>query len=158
MPYAYYSIKATVLLPDEGYLGAVETKLSDARLAELMSAMTATKVWLTLPRFRIDSSLSLRSRLQELGVVTAFSSGADLSGISEDKGLFLSGVLQRTLVDVAEWGTEAAASTVAALAKGGLGARGGPIDFRVDRPFLFLISDTETGTVFFLGRVVDPRG
>jgi serpin B len=59
-------------------------------------------------------------------------------------------------VDVNEQGTEAAAATYVVMAASPLRPPE-PIEFRVDRPFLFLIVDKPTGTVLFVGRVLDPR-
>jgi serpin B len=84
-----------------------------------------------------------------------FGPGADLSGISAVHDLYLSGVLQEATLEVDEKGTEAAAATIMMMPVTGLGED--PITpFRVDRPFLLMIRDQPTGTLLFLGRVMDP--
>lgn len=69
--------------------------------------------------------------------------------------LYLDTVVQKTYLRVDEAGTEAAAVTGGAVGTTSLQPQ---LAFVVDRPFAFTISDTETGTILFLGEVADPRG
>lgn len=92
-----------------------------------------------------------------LGIVDAFGPQADFSGVSSEPGFALGEVLHRAFVDVDEEGTEAGAATVAMMLAAALWAPK-PREVRVDRPFLFVISDRPTGSILFMGRVVDPRG
>jgi serpin B len=82
----------------------------------------------------------------------AFSDDADLSGMDGTKDLFVTGVFHKAFIDVNEEGTEAAAAT-GVVAGGGVA----PI-FRADHPFVFLISEKDSGTILFMGRVVNPGG
>ncbi|HLX72546.1 MAG TPA: serpin family protein [Verrucomicrobiae bacterium] len=110
---------------------------------------------LQLPKFRIEYGVELIQPLEALGMKEAFSDTADLSGIANH--LFVSDVLQKAFVQVNEEGTEAAAVTFGAVA-----AAAEPMPtippFRmiVDRPFLFLIEDQNTGTILFTGVIFDP--
>ena len=79
---------------------------------------------------------------------------ADFSGITGDRSLVIGSVEHEAWVKVNEEGVEAAAATGMGFDTAGVGAEG---EFRVDRPFLFLIRDTTTGSILFLGRVADPR-
>jgi serpin B len=63
-------------------------------------------------------------------------------------------VIHKSFVDVDEAGTEAAAATAVVMEATAMPAE--PVDLSVDRPFIFLIRDIETGTVLFVGRVMDP--
>jgi serpin B len=74
-----------------------------------------------------------------------------MNGKSRD--LFLTAVVHKAFVDVNEEGTEAAAATGVVV-----GVKSIPIrtEFRADHPFVFLIRDTRTDSVLFLGRVVNP--
>ena len=86
----------------------------------------------------------------------AFSPNADFSGMDGVRDLFLSAVVHKAYVDVNEEGTEAAAAT-GTVARAMALMRPLPIPvFRADHPFLFLIRDNHSGSVLFLGRVVDP--
>jgi serpin B len=91
-----------------------------------------------------------------MGMPLAFSGEADFSGMSTQERLFLSAVIHKTIVDVNEKGTEAAAAT----AFGGWLADEPPeqpVEFRADHPFVFLIWDRRTKSILFLGRLVNPR-
>ena len=96
----------------------------------------------------------LTKPLGQLGVETAFRPEADFSGINGRRDLFVSTVLHKAFVDVNEEGTEAAAATGVVVAKLAVEL---PRRFPVDHPFLFLIRDASTGSLLFLGRIVDPR-
>ena len=91
-----------------------------------------------------------------MGMPAAFSDQAEFSGISTEKEQKLFEAIHQAFVDVNEEGTEAAAAT------GHIGGDApGPVPqeavFRADHPFLFLIRDNRTGTILFLGRVVNPK-
>ena len=71
------------------------------------------------------------------------------------RDLFISAVAHKAFIEVDEKGTEAAAATAALMEiKGEVGK---PVEFRADRPFLFMLRDRETGAILFVGRVLDPR-
>jgi serpin B len=146
-----------ILLPDEGELESVQRKTGAEEIRLLIAAMTSQEMRLSLPRFRVRSGLSLRSPLEAIGVKTAFGPGADFSGISTEPGFALGDVVHGTFVNVDERGTEAAAATVADATFGAALSPPKPIEFRVDRPFVFVLRDRLTGTLLFMGRVVDPR-
>ena len=94
----------------------------------------------------------------------AFDKGtSDFSGMDgnscfagDDPCLFIRDVIHKAFVSVDEQGTEAAASTAVVVVAES--ARPDPIKVAIDRPFIFLIRDLETGAILFLGRVLDPRG
>jgi serpin B len=88
---------------------------------------------------------------------TAFTDGADFTGMTLQDRLCIGAVVHEVFVAVDEQGTEAAAAT-AVIMRPTSARLGGPIELTVDRPFLFLVHDIETGTPLFLGRVTDPGG
>ena len=145
-----------VLLPAEGHFERFASELDTARLAEIEAALTPTDLALYLPRFEYAADLTLAETLADMGMPLAFSeSAADFSGIAEIPPLlYISHVLHKAYVAVDELGTEAAAATEVEVVVGSEEVM--PETMRVDRPFLFLIRDTEQGTILFLGRVVDP--
>jgi serpin B len=111
---------------------------------------------LTLPRFAFESRFDLETVLAAMGMPLAFTPQADFSGMAPGGELFIGDVIHQANVSVSEAGTEAAAATAVEVLV--TGEPGDPITVRVDRPFLFLIRDMQTGTMLFLGRVMDPRG
>ena len=112
-----------------------------------------------LPRFKLTAQFSLADVLADLGMHQAFDrDAADLSGISTPEQLSISAVLHKAFVDVNEEGTEAAAAT-GSHRRHACGMVGpSPPVFRADHPFLFLIRDTRSGSILFVGRVDNPRG
>ena len=70
--------------------------------------------------------------------------------------LYVSGAVHATKVIVDEDGTEAAAATAIGVA-GSAAPADPPLSIRADHPFLYVIRDTDTGAVLFVGRVLDPR-
>ncbi|TET13502.1 MAG: serpin family protein, partial [Dehalococcoidia bacterium] len=84
----------------------------------------------------------------------AFSGAADFSGMTGNRDLFISEILHKAFVSVDEAGTEAAAATAVVMTM--TAAPEEPVEVTVDRPFVFLIRDIETGTILFVGRVMDP--
>jgi len=81
---------------------------------------------------------------------TAFSPGADFSGMVEGGGLHLATVEHEAVIEVDEQGTRAAAATGGAMAS----SHGPTIE--INRPFLYVIRDQGAGTILFVGRVTDP--
>jgi serpin B len=88
-----------------------------------------------------------------MGMPTAFSDRADLSGIDGSHDLSITGVVHKAFVQVDETGTEAAAAT--GVMVGALAVRR-EAAFIADHPFIFVIRDVKTGTILFIGRVVHP--
>jgi len=152
LPYVGEDLRLVAILPDAGRFAEVEGRLDPALIAGL--PWEGRVVDLTLPKFTVETHFSVKDMLEALGMVTAFGGGCDLSGMAETGELYISDVLHKAFVAVDEAGTEAAAATAVVVAGSGPPE---PATFHADRPFLFLIEDRPTGTVLFLGRVVDPR-
>jgi len=138
--------------------GADGTVLLNARLAALGKAH-AREVVVQIPRWRMTwGTTDVRPALESMGMAMPFDERrADFSGMNGIRppayqALHISKVFHKAFVDVNEEGTEAAAATAVAL----LGVSMRPPVFRADHPFLFLIRETKTGQILFLGRVVDP--
>jgi serpin B len=156
VPYGNSWVAMLLLLPDEGKFEIMGRSLDVSGALELTRKAPAAEVDLALPRFRVESSFALREPLERMGVKEAFAPGADFTRVSREPGFALGNVLHRAVVDVDELGTEAAAVTAEVMAGSALWEPPTPVEFRVDRPFLFLIVDRPTGAVLFMGRVLDP--
>lgn len=88
-----------------------------------------------------------------MGMVDAFDSNkADLSGMDGKRDLFISDVLHKAYVSVDEKGTEAAAAT--AVVVGTTAMPVNEVALKIDRPFIFVIQDNQSGAILFIGRVV----
>jgi len=153
LPYAGEELSMVVLLPQAGTFNTFAQDLDAESVNALLSDLTPTGVKLTLPKFRFDAEFELESALTELGMIDAFGSAANFSGMDGTRELFIDQVYHRATVDVDEAGTEAtSASAVVMARKGELHPEQ---EVQVDRPFLFLIRDLETGAILFLGHVVN---
>jgi serpin B len=144
-----------ILPTDRGGLAAVEADLTASRFSTWVAALEREFVEIQVPKFRIETSLNLREALEATGLSVLFE-GPDLSGISDEEGLHVDGVIHKTFIDVDEKGTEAAAATSVMLVCSALPAE--PAKFIADHPFLYAIRDKATGAVLFVGRVADPSG
>jgi serpin B len=144
-----------VLLPKErtGLAGA-EPILTLKSLRIWLRQLREEDLIVSIPRFKAGSDLLLNDALKGLGMTDAFAAGsADFSGMTGSKDLFIGAVVHKAVVEVAEEGTEAAASTAVVMKKGPA-----PKQFRADHPFIFMIRDKISGSILFLGRIVDPTG
>lgn len=161
LPYRGDALSMVVLLPDAvGGLAALERRFTPDNLQQWLSALTLPvegpelmQIQLWLPKFRVTSEFDLTKVLSMMGMPSAFGERSDFSGINGGRDLFISDVIHKAVVEVSEIGTEAAAAT----AIGGV-TRGVPpsIEFRADRPFVFLIRHRHSGSILFLGRVANP--
>jgi serpin B len=148
-----------VLLPDEGRFADVETRLNAGLAAETVAALQSMEVNLSLPKFKMEWSSEFSKGLSALGMVDAFDSNlADFSGIDGARDLYIGRIFHKAFVAVDEVGTEAAAATgiVVQATCIGCGSAPEPFRFKADRPFFFIIRDNPTGTILFVGRVINP--
>jgi serpin B len=155
MPYVGKEVTMVVLLPKKvDGLADLEKNLTADNLAGWLGKLGTQEVQVTLPKFNVTAEFSLKETLAAMGMPTAFSDRADFTGIATKEGLFISAVVHKAFVDVNEEGTEAAAATGVGVST--LSARIIP-EFKADHPFLFLIRDTRSGSILFLGRLVEPK-
>ena len=155
LPYDGRELSMVILLPQPGRFERFEGSLDAQWVNAIVEELEPGRVALTMPRFEFESAFSLNEILAAMGMPVAFSGGADFSGMTGNTDLFISDVVHKAFVSVDEAGTEAAAATAVVMK---LTAAPGtsPVQVTVDRPFVFLIRDIETGTILFVGRIVDP--
>ncbi len=160
LPYAGSGFTFTVILPDEGQFAAFEEELDANALGAAIDHLSSTDVRIYLPKFEFEFATSLAQTLQSLGMTDAFDpSRADFSGMVEGTPpapLVIGDVLHKAFISLDENGTEAAAATVVIAPDGAAPDETEPIEVRVDRPFIFAIRDTQTGSLLFMGRVTNP--
>ena len=152
LPYAGDELSMVILLPEKGRFEEFAGSLNSSKIAALLQRLAPGGVALTLPRFRFESECELRSAMMALGMVDAFGD-ADFSGMDGTHELYIDEVYHEAQIAVDEAGTEATAATGVVMTKGGPFAE---FEVTIDRPFVFLIRDIETGTILFLGHVVNP--
>ncbi|WP_291379352.1 serpin family protein [Demequina sp.] len=154
LPYAYDELEMVVVVPEDGAFEDVRAGLGQDTLDQIDSAPTGTGYTLAMPRFTAESSTDLRAVMEgELGIADLFGV-VGLDGIAPD--MYVSAAVHATKVIVDEAGTEAAAAT--AIVAGTTSMPAPPeVEIRADQPFLYVIRDTDTGAVLFVGQVLDPR-
>lgn len=160
LPYIGQELEMVVLLPrSRDGIGALENSLTLASLAAWTSGMRNQQVDVALPKFKMSSGFSLAQALKAMGMNDAFDPArADFSGMDgRARWLYLSAVLHKAYIEVNEKGTEAAAATAVVVAPTAMRIKERPQEFRADHPFLFLIRDSATGSILFMGRVARPE-
>jgi len=155
LPYGQGNYSMVVMLPNEGVLLAeAAATLNSEDWAEWMHQLSygTTEVHLSLPKFEYEYKRELKDDLAALGMGIAFSGAADFSNIT-DQGILISRVIHQTFIKTDEEGTEAAAATVVEFVFTSIPST---TVVNVNRPFLYFIRETTTGTIVFMGQVVDP--
>ena len=156
LPYGGDAFVMTVLLPDEGVnINTFVAGLTAATWQQATANLADSEVDLYLPKFRLAWEDTLNDELKRLGMRQVFiPDGAEFTRISRSLGnhLYIDFVKQKAFVDVNEVGTEAAAVTVV-----GIGLTSAPVPVQINRPFVFAIRERLSGTVLFLGKIVEPK-
>jgi serpin B len=155
LPYSGNELSMLLILPKQGVnLDTIEKGLGTSFLG-YQSSLTNQRVDVFMPKFTFKTTYSLASDLTAMGMPTAFSTAADFSGMTGNLDLYIGAVIHQAFVAVDEEGTEAAAAT--AVMMGVTSAMPQPIPvFRADHPFIFMIENTKTGEILFMGRVTNP--
>jgi serpin B len=156
LPYKGKTLSMLVLLPKEkSSLAAVENCLNMKGLESILGRLSEQEVQVFLPKFKMTCGpLELTNMLVALGMKDAFSpEAADFSGMDGRRDLCVSNVVHKAFVEVNEEGTEAAAATGVVMRL--TAVRMTPV-FRADRPFVFLIRENQTGSILFIGRMMNP--
>jgi serpin B len=146
-------LSMVILLPEAGNFQAFEEGLQAQKISDIISGLQSTGVALTMPKFEFDSEFSLKDTLAGMGMPIAFSGAADFSGMTGSPDLYIDAVLHKAFVAVDEAGTEAAAATAVIMREE---APDQQAEVTINRPFIFLIRDIETGAILFVGRVMNP--
>jgi serine protease inhibitor len=148
-----------ILLPDEdkGLIALQEKIAADPTL--LTSTFNIRQGRLDLPRVKFDYKVTLNEMLKKIGMSEAFNPKlADFSTMAPTPpNLFINNVEHKTFLEINEQGTTAAAATKVEMLAGSA-QPDNPFHMTVNRPFLLAIVDQETGSILFVGTVVNPNG
>jgi serpin B len=158
LPYKAGELSMVVLLPRQvDGCRDLENRLAPSFLARSLKEMRQQRVEIFLPKFKLESSFGLNDALARMGMPDAFGANSDFSGMDGTKFLYISGIFHKAWGEVNEEGTEAAAATVVVVAANAISKPPPPPPvFRADHPFVFLIRDTRSGSILFLGRLSEP--
>ena len=156
LPYNQGNYNMIVLLPDAGKSVAdVIGQLSQENWNNWYSLFLKTNIQLQLPRFKFAyDELKMKQALEDMGMAVAFDpENADFTRINPAGNLYISEVKHKTFIETNEEGTEAAAVTSI-----GVGVTSVPVahDFIADRPFVFFINEKSTGSILFIGTLMNP--
>ena len=155
LPYNSGNISMLVILPRPGKFQQVEANLAPGILADFAANEQRYPVELSLPKFTFESQFNLNAALAGLGMTDAFDPAqADFSAMTGKRELYIGNILHKAFVAVDEAGTEAAAATIVIMPVSALPEK--VIEFKADRPFIFLIRDRQSGSLLFVGRLVQP--
>lgn len=164
LPYKGGRMAMIVVLPAESSsLTAFRETLDSGTWRGLRSAFASRKGMVAIPRFTFEKTYGMGPPLKAMGMKLPFDQArADFSNMSRpstmEEELHITRVVQKTFVAVDEEGTEAAAATAVIMGARGSSMRGPqPFRFVANRPFFFVIEDTLTKTILFIGEVQDPR-
>jgi serpin B len=157
LPYEGGQLSMVVFLPKKmDGLPDFEKRLKEANLSGWLGQLRPHSVEVSLPRFGFTAEFSLAKTLSEMGMSLAFSDQADFSAMTEKEQLKISAVVHKAFVAVDEKGTEAAAATGVAM-KPAMATPPKPrAVFRADHPFVFVLRERQTGSILFMGRLVNP--
>ncbi|MBN1926155.1 MAG: serpin family protein [Prolixibacteraceae bacterium] len=159
LPYGDGNFNMMVLLPDRNNSVEEVINLFSAENWEKWNNdfSETENIDIRLPKFKIEYEKTLNDFLKAMGMKLAFTAMADFSGINPARDLFISFVKHKTFIEVDEEGTEAAAVTIIGFENTSAGPSGPQkIYFHCDRPFLFAITERDTGAILFLGKVGNP--
>lgn len=160
LPYDGDELAMLILVPDEGEFDAFEQELDAEGLAGIIASLHMGEVLLTLPRWTFKTpSIKMKQILCDMGMEIAFTfPSADFSGMDGRYNLYIGDVIHKAFVAVDEAGTEAAAATAVIMDFGTTSEDPNPppVPITIDRPFIYLITDLQTGAILFMGRTLDP--
>ena len=150
------------LLPNEGVTVAeLVGSLTGEELSKLLEKPEVDVVQTAIPKFEAESDFELSEALSNMGMDKVFddmSANFSSLGTYENRNIYISRVLHKTSILVAEQGTKAGAATAVeiAYATGALGPAEEPTTVYLDRPFVYMIVEHETGLPLFMGTCMEP--
>jgi serine protease inhibitor len=159
LTYGVGAYAMTLLQPKqegEDALSALVSSLNVEQWQSMTGSFREEKVTLAMPSFELSYEKDLNEILSDMGMGIAFVEGAaDFSGINADDHLFISKVKHKSFIEVTEKGTEAAAAT--SVEVGSTSVDPDLYYFTLNRPFVFAIRERETGTILFMGTLMNPK-
>lgn len=160
LPYGQGNFNMMLLLPNyEKSVDVIIEQLNASNWTKWQNDFEITnEVDIVLPKFKIEYDKKLKDIMQLMGMNEAFTTLADFSSINPQKDLFISEILHKTFIEVDEEGTEAAAVTALIFDTTSIGPdKPQKKYFHCTRPFLFAITEKETGAILFMGKVGKPE-
>ncbi len=155
LPYGNEDFNMTIFLPNTDVnLDSLIMEIDNDKWNLWTNSLYSQEIQLTMPKFKLEYEKELREILSALGMEKAFSaSEADFANINSSANLYISKVKHKTFIQVDEEGTEAAAATSVGI---NLTSMPSTTVMNINHPFLFAIRENQTGTILFLGKIIEP--
>lgn len=163
--YAGGKYQFVALLPNENvtldeYIDFLSKQSPQKLISRWKKPQYGLKVLTEMPKFKSDFDTELSEPLKKMGMVNAFDSNkADFSAMANyvDGNIFLDKIIHKATIEVNENGTSAAAATIV-----GMDGASAPLEEKIryvtlDRPFVYLIVDSQSGLPLFIGTVTDIK-
>jgi len=157
LSYGDGAFRMTIFLPRPGgdldslLSGIDPARFNGQQMSTWLGFLQSDSLDVSLPKFTLEYEQDLKEVLSALGMEVAFTPAADFTQMFAGGGVWIDKVKHKTFIEVDEEGTTAAAVTSVVMIDG--------IDdsqFHIDRPFAFVIWEAESGTILFIGKIVDP--
>jgi serpin B len=158
LPYGDGAYRITFFIPEEHLdINALIVQFEPQNLNTWLSQFSNDSVNVFIPRFKLEYGRELKDDLTALGMGIAFDPyDADFTNmyqVGHGFNVFISKVKHKTFVEINEEGTEAAAVTDVEMGYTSIPENR---TFRADRPFVLMIRESQSGTILFIGKIVDP--
>jgi len=158
IPYKDNKASMVIFLPKKNkWMVEFEKSFDPKYYQNIIAALQSQEVRLSFPKFKTTYKIFLRTTLAQMGMPLAFSSNADFSGMTGKRDLCISEVIHQAFINVDEKGTEAAAATAVVMKMTAVRFPPEPKTFNADHPFIFLIKDNSTGSILFMGKIMNPK-
>ena len=139
------------------YINDLTTDKLNETLGNLQNLNTNQKLNLSIPKFAYNYTLDFMNDLNSLGIKEVFTTNANLNKISPEK-LSVSEAIHKADIKFSEEGIKAAAVTVFGMVTSGIIQEEKEIiNIKFDKPFIYLIKDTDNDTIWFIGSVYKPN-
>lgn len=149
LPYGNGAYRMTIMLPKGGKLVSDVLEQLNGNCSKESGVYKKVQLW--LPRFTTESEIDLVNAMKALGMSTAFCMDAEFPDFC-NADVYISNMFQKAKIELDEEGTKAAAVTVIEVGESSMPDEPVKFQFRCDHPFLYLISEQSTGTIFFVGQ------
>lgn len=155
LPYGNGQFYMTVLLPKgEQVVESIIEEMNESNWAQWLASFNDTELVLRMPKFKIEYEAKLKDVLTQLGMGVAFTDRADFTKMYSPGNLDISEVIHKTFVEVNEEGTEASAVTVVEIEL--TSAHDSVQSMYVNKPFIFVIHEKDSGSILFMGKISNP--
>ncbi|MFH1319744.1 MAG: serpin family protein [Bacteroidota bacterium] len=157
LPYTANKTSMVIFLPkDIEGINELENSFNYETYSNNINSLQTETVVLSIPKFKTMDKFGLAPTLSDMGMPIAFRGRANFSGMTGKRDLFIAKVIHKAFIEVSEEGTEAAAATAVIMQKKAIINPVPQKVFKADHPFIFVIKDNETGSILFMGKIVNP--